>query len=156
MMQTHTQSLYYQEHKGFTLIELVVVIGIIIVLLSISLVVYQKQVVAAQENAVRQYVSNIVQALEDFKNSFGQYPVGNYTSLVNELTCQGAINKPSAVDRFGRPAIPLINSLVFNKLRQLASVSYTGTTNSYTLTVYTNSGKTFTYTGKIDTDTVYP
>jgi len=69
-------------HRGFTLVELLVVITIIGILAGLALVGIRSAVVAAQNAAMKVEVSQIAQALDLYKQNHGAYPPdGNIVAI---------------------------------------------------------------------------
>jgi prepilin-type N-terminal cleavage/methylation domain-containing protein len=64
--------------KGFTIIELIVVIAIIAVLAGVVMTNVQKYIGKAKVTRAVTDVANIAKALEVFKATYGGYPTGNY------------------------------------------------------------------------------
>ena len=62
------------KNRGFTLIEMLVVIGIIAVLTAACLVVYRKMLVAAEKTKCRELVSNTATALSAVYTESGAWP----------------------------------------------------------------------------------
>ncbi|MEM3423748.1 MAG: prepilin-type N-terminal cleavage/methylation domain-containing protein, partial [Nitrososphaeria archaeon] len=76
--------------KGFTLIELMIVIAIIIILAAIAIPNYARMQDRAKISAVQSDMKSISTALEAYFTDWGQYPTGDYSNLKAELTANGA------------------------------------------------------------------
>ena len=61
------------KRKGFTLLELVVVIAIILILVVISALIYPKMVDRAKRARVESDFQAIATALESYRSDFGSY-----------------------------------------------------------------------------------
>ena len=105
------------KRRGFTLIELMVVVAIIIILVSIAIPVYAKLVQRARRARVISDFRTIRDSLEAYKTDWGTYPVtgsqgetfGLHTdyntptsTITKELTGNGAtLNTPSNMTATG-------------------------------------------------------
>ena len=70
--------------KGFSLIELIIVLMIIALFTSVAIPKYQAIHRKAKENTLKTIISNIQIALESYYLTNGQYPSGT-TSSINEI-----------------------------------------------------------------------
>lgn len=70
--------------KGFTLVEMLVVIGIIAVLTAASLIGYQKMLVTAERTRCRELVSNTATALLSIYQETGAWPKGLRNAKVED------------------------------------------------------------------------
>lgn len=66
--------------KGFTLLELLVVIGIIIFLVGITLPIVSSIQSSAKKGATSAQISQLELALKQFESDFGVFPPDNYTA----------------------------------------------------------------------------
>jgi prepilin-type N-terminal cleavage/methylation domain-containing protein len=64
----------HRKPQGFTLVEILVVVGILALLLAVLVPVVRRAQVSAQETAVKAQQQNISSGLEMFKSDFGYYP----------------------------------------------------------------------------------
>lgn len=81
-------------HRGFTLVELLVVITIIGILAGLALVGIRTAIIGVQNAAMKVEVSNISQALELYKQNNGAYPPdGNTIALTTEALRTTAFNR---------------------------------------------------------------
>ena len=63
------------KRTGFTLIELIVVVAIMIILVSIAIPVYAKLINRAKRSRVLGYFSTLQNSLEAYRTDWGTYPV---------------------------------------------------------------------------------
>lgn len=84
-------------HRGFTLVELIVVIAIILVLMALTLGVIQRAMVALEDAKASREIKLLDQACEQFKATFNHYPPGRimlcedmrgYYAAINDHLCQ--------------------------------------------------------------------
>ncbi|QDU76398.1 Type II secretion system protein G precursor [Bremerella volcania] len=80
-------------HRGFTLVELLVVITIIGILAGLALVGIRTAVVAAQNAAMKVEVANIAQALDLYKQDNGAYPPDGNTIVLTATQRTTALNR---------------------------------------------------------------
>ena len=76
----------WRNGKGFTLIELMVVIAIILILALIAVPAYRNMQIRAKKARVQEDLRNIATALEAFYVDWNQYPSDSGTAWINELT----------------------------------------------------------------------
>jgi len=83
------------ERKGFTLVELLVVISIVFLLMALTLGVISKVYSVVDETKVVAEVNKLAQSCEQFKSTFGRYPPsriilcetgGELTNIINGTT----------------------------------------------------------------------
>ena len=131
---TVSSSTSTRRRSGFTLVEILVVLGIIGLILSIALpITFKARRQAARTRAVRD-LEAIRTALEEFKNSYGEYPQTSggkitfpatakdgatilceaLTGQFYDLTAGPPALKPILDPKSGRPRSPLINIENFN------------------------------------------
>ena len=101
-----------QKEKGFTIVELLIVIVVIAILAAISIVAYNGMQSRAGKSAIASYASSALKALQAYRAGEGKYPA--YTG------CIGA----GYVDRNGNGT---------------ADCRWTSTTDSYTVNASLNS-----------------
>ena len=90
----------WRSGKGFTLIELMVVIAIILILALIAVPAYRNMQIRAKKARVQEDLRNIATALEAFYVDWNQYP--GESDWQDELTGAGAtINKSNATTSTG-------------------------------------------------------
>lgn len=92
-------------HRGFTLVELLVVITIIGILAGLALVGIRSAWVAAQNAAMKIEVSNIAQALELYKQNNGAYPPDG-----NIIAIPAAADRTTAINRHLKKIFPQRNA----------------------------------------------
>jgi len=80
----------YRKQKGFTLVELMVVIIILAVLTGIAIPSYLALRNRARESAAKAEMVNIATAIELFFSDYSQYPPDTLAVLVNELQGEAA------------------------------------------------------------------
>jgi len=108
------------HRRGFTLIELVVTLGIIIVLAAIAIPSYGRLMDRARRSAVAAEFANLATVLETFHTDWGHYPLSaagsqaiasNASAVFRELTTEGSgiaiTNVPGAKTANNDPA-PII------------------------------------------------
>jgi prepilin-type N-terminal cleavage/methylation domain-containing protein len=61
-------------HRGFTLLEIIVVVAILAVLAGISVPYYQDYVTDSRQSVLKQNVANLRKVLDDFKGDHGRGP----------------------------------------------------------------------------------
>lgn len=96
-----------QAHRGFTLVELLVVISIIAVLSGLGLWAVMRARIRAQEFAMEQANSQIAQSLEAFRTKYGFYPPN-----IDTVTAAGN-PKPGFVTN-ANDFIPYLNQIAPN------------------------------------------
>ncbi len=89
-------SLNKSRAKGFTLIELMIVIAMIAILISISVPIYTQSVLRAKESALRQDLYTLRHAIDAFTEDKGKAP-----QSLDELVTAGYIRE-MPVDPFTR------------------------------------------------------
>jgi len=92
-------------HRGFTLVELLVVITIIGILAGLALVGIRSAIIRAQNAAMKIEVSNIAQALDLYKQDKGAYPPDG-----NTVAIPVAADRVTAFNRHLRKIFPQRNA----------------------------------------------
>jgi general secretion pathway protein G len=115
--------------KGFTLVELLVVISIIGVLIGLSLSAFTGARKTARDGKRKADLEQIRSALEMCRADYGSYPSSVYTS--GNVQC-GTPQTGIKVYLSGTPLDPSTKDQYY----------YSGTTNTYTLCAYLETGLT--------------
>jgi prepilin-type N-terminal cleavage/methylation domain-containing protein len=142
------------ERKGFTLIELMIVIAIIIILAAIAIPNYLRMTERAKVSAIESDMKAIGTALEAYNTDWTHYPDTNsWDDCKNELLGDGKDNKDGNTTVTGENGgIQYIKQEAINAFETKAggadNISYTSTNGGdYTLTATVPiSGKTYTFT----------
>ncbi len=137
--------------KGFTLIELMIVIAIIIILAAIAIPNYLRMTERAKKAAIESDLKSLATALETFHTDWGQYPGGDWAGMKAELTgTGGTINATGKYNLLGEQGpIEYITPAAITAIEtKTASRTYTlDTVKGYTVTVTADiGGKTVTFT----------
>ncbi|MEM3423916.1 MAG: prepilin-type N-terminal cleavage/methylation domain-containing protein [Nitrososphaeria archaeon] len=126
-----------RKERAFTLIELMVVIGIIIVLVSVSVPAYGYMQSRAKVASVSEDVQNIGKAIVAFKSDWGQFPPSSYDALKSELTASSGatVNITGKNTMHGDSApIQYLDSSAFDAFeKKIKDVSYSSSGDSFTL-----------------------
>ncbi|MEM3828297.1 MAG: prepilin-type N-terminal cleavage/methylation domain-containing protein [Conexivisphaerales archaeon] len=136
------------KHKGFTLIELMIVIAIIILLVAVAIPQYARIQDRARIAAVENDLKGIATAIESFYSDWGKYPATGYNILKSELAQSesgATINVTGKTTLTGEPApISYISVDAFtaleNKVGGSSNVTYTLNGNAYTLSATVSVG----------------
>jgi len=91
--------------RGFTLIELMVVISLIIVLASMGLVQYQNSVVRAKEAALKEDLFRMRDAIDQYYADKNQYP-GTIEALVSDGYLRKVPEDPFTLSASSWQAVP--------------------------------------------------
>ena len=69
-----------RSHKGFTLIELMIVVAIIAILAAIAISQYQDYVIRAQVAEAANLADGVKTAVGEFYNNYGRFPSASCTN----------------------------------------------------------------------------
>jgi prepilin-type N-terminal cleavage/methylation domain-containing protein len=86
LLPDHLTSTIQQKHKGFTIVELLIVVVVIAILAAITIVAYNGIQNRAKLAAIQSDVSNAVKQLENIKTTDGSYPA---TQALSSLKASG-------------------------------------------------------------------
>jgi len=86
--KTGSMRVMQQRDRGFTMIELMVVMSIIVILTTIGMTQYQRSVVYAKESVLKEDLFRIRDAIDQYYADKGQYP-----STLDALVSDGYIRK---------------------------------------------------------------
>ena len=145
------------KRRGFTLIELMVVIAIIIILAAIAIPNYLKMTERAKRSRLSSDFATLATVLETFKTDWGEYPTADRgeavdtaaNNIYNELSgaAGGDINKAGAYNAVGEQG----------PIEYIKAGTLTSMTNPFSssdkVTYWSTDGKTWTVYAKIATST---
>ena len=142
-----------KQRKGFTLIELMIVIAIIIILAAIAIPNYLRMTNRAKVSAIESDLKSLATALEAYNTDWAGYPTGDWANMKLELTGAGTVNnaggtgttvtgEKSPITYITANAITAVET----KLGATGTKAYTLATGAYTVTLTSPiGGKTYTF-----------
>ena len=120
--------------RGFTLIELMIVVAIIAILAAIAISQYQDYVIRAQVSEGAALADGLKSALGEFYNGAGHYPNANAsaglaapTAIAGSYVTQVDASNGLIKITYGRNA----NAKINNKILQYSSVTHAGSIEWY-------------------------
>ena len=118
--------------KGFTLIELMIVVAIIAILAAIAIPAYQDYVVRAQVSEGTSLADGVKTAIAEFYNNFGTFPTNNTSAgLAVGASIKGNY-VTSVISSFGLVTIlyqqPKTNTAISGKTLLLSAINNAGST----------------------------
>ena len=146
------------ERKGFTLIELMIVIAIIIILAAIAIPNYLRMTERAKVSAIESDLKAIGTALETYNTDWTTYPTGNWDACKAELTAgTGATSNVSPNKTVTGESAPIVyitpqaiaafETKVGYDSSHTDRISYSVTNGEYKLIATASiGGKTYTFT----------
>ena len=137
----------WRSGKGFTLIELMVVIAIILILALIAVPAYRNMQIRAKKSRAQEDMRNIATALEAFYVDWNQYPGESEWKEELEGASGASINVSTATSATGEQGpIVYINNIPKDPFSPGSDYTYKTNSNQswvlYTST-YTYSGNTY-------------
>ncbi|MDO8885586.1 prepilin-type N-terminal cleavage/methylation domain-containing protein [Candidatus Oleimmundimicrobium sp.] len=91
----------FKGEKGFTLVELMVVILIIGILVGIAIPVYNQAQLKAKTNACKANLRTLDGAIQTYNATEGAYPTGDYAALVGVLVPKYIKTEPKCPESTG-------------------------------------------------------
>jgi len=141
------------ERKGFTLIELMIVIAIIIILAAIAIPNYLRMTERAKVSAIESDLKAIGTALETFNTDWAQYPGTGWNVCKAELT-GGALGSGATINVSGTtvtgekaPITYITKEAITAFEKKVTNTTYTLNNGDYTLTATASiGGKNYIFT----------
>lgn len=121
-----------QSERGFTIVELLIVVVVIAILAAITIVSYNGITRSANDSAAKQQASTVAKKIESYQAKEGRYPV-NATELVNaaesyNLPISNVMNNgatPALFTQTAPAAADRTNTVVVRKCAQTGSPAIT-------------------------------
>jgi len=86
---------------GFTLVELLVVVAIIVILSTVGIASYQGATKSGRDGKRKGDLSQVQAALELYRSQYSTYPGGNYSAMIGILSNAKYISNPTPQDPKG-------------------------------------------------------
>ena len=74
LMHNSVSSLRARAHRGFTLLELMIVLSVMMILMAVAVPLYQHHVIQAREAVLHQNLDTLRRVLEQYRLDKGQSP----------------------------------------------------------------------------------
>ena len=136
-----------KKGKGFTIIELVVVIAVIAVLSTIALFAVSKVQASARDSKRLATIQGLQTSLERYFGDTGTYPVpatNGFSGLMTTLTAGGYADIAKLRDPIGNATYSYAGGVVWAPGNSV-TYTYIGATNGYSIILYREAGGTMAF-----------